>query len=164
MEHPTFGSLIEHLALLPAPRSDRTKRPLWLDLVGMAVCAVRCGADTWVELAAYGRAKYAGFKRFLPLPHGSPSHDTGARVFARLNPDALRSCVLAGLEGGRERTGGQWGGPGLAIDGKPSRHHFDRALGRSPLHMVSAGAPEPGLVLGQVAVEEKSHESTAIPA
>jgi predicted transposase YbfD/YdcC len=163
MEHPRLSSLIDHLALLPDPRIDRTKRHLWLDIVVMAVCAVIGGAATWVDLAEYGRAKYAWLKRFLPLPHGIPSHDTFARVFARLNPDAFRTCFLAWLEGVRERTGGQLGGQGIAVDGKTSRHRFDRALGRSPLRMVRAWATTTGLVLGQVAVEEKSHEITAIP-
>jgi predicted transposase YbfD/YdcC len=163
MEHPRFGSLIDHFAPLPDPRIDRTKRHLLLDIVVIAVCAVICGADTWVDLAEYGRAKYEWLKRFLPLPHGIPSHDTFARVFARLNPDAFRTCFLAWLEGVRERTGGQLGGQGIAVDGKTSRHSFDRALGRSPLHMVSAWATQTGLVLGQVAVEEKSNEITAIP-
>lgn len=59
MEHPRLGSLVDPFALLPDPRIDRTKRHLWLDIVVMAVCAVMCGADTWVDLAEYGRAQYA---------------------------------------------------------------------------------------------------------
>jgi predicted transposase YbfD/YdcC len=164
MENSRLGSLLDHFALLPDPRIDRTKRHLLLDIVVIAVCAVICGADAWVDLAEYGRAKYEWLKRFLPLPHGIPSHDTFARVFARLNPDASRTCFLAWLEGVREQTGGQLGGQCIAVDGKTSRHSFDRALGRSPLHLVSAWATEAGLVLGQVAVAEKSNEITAIPA
>jgi hypothetical protein len=80
-----------------------------------------------------------------------------------LNPDAFRTCLLGWLEGVREQTGGQLGSQRIAVDGKSSRHSFDRALGRSPLHLVSAWATETGLVLGQVAVEEKSNEMTAIP-
>ena len=82
---------------------------------------------------------------------------------ARLTPDAFRTCVLGWLEGVREQTGGQLGSQGMAVDGKTSRHRFDRAIGRSPLHWVSAWATETGLVLGQVAVAAKSHELTAIP-
>jgi predicted transposase YbfD/YdcC len=163
MEHPRLGWLIDHFALLPDPRIDRTKRHLLLDIVVIAVCAVICGADTWVDLAEYGRAKHAWLKRFLSLPHGIPSPDTFARVFARLTPDAFRTCFLGWLEGVREQTGGQLGSQRIAVDGKTSRPSFDRALGRSPLHLVSAWATEPGLVLGQVAVEEKSNEITAIP-
>lgn len=163
LEPPRFGSLIDHLALLPDPWIDRTKRHLWREIVVMAVWAVTWGAGTWVDLAASGRAKDEWGKRFLPLPHGIPSHDTFARVFARVNPEALPTCVLAWLEGVRERTGGQVGGQGSAVDGQAARPRVDRALGRRPLHMVSAWAPETGLGLGQVAVEEQNHELTAIP-
>jgi len=163
MENLRLGSLVDHFALLSDPRIDRTKRHLLLDIVVIAVGAVIGGADTCVDLAEYGRAKYEWLKRFLPLPHGIPSHDTFAWVFARLNPDAFRTCFLAWLEGVREQTGGLLGGQCIAIDGKTSRHSFDRALGRSPLHLISAWATETGLVLGQVALEEKSNEITAIP-
>lgn len=92
-----------------------------------------------------------------------PSPETLARVCARVHPDACRTCVLGWLEGVREQTGGQRGRPCMAVDGKTSRHRFDRAIGRSPLHLVRAWATETGLVLGQVAVAEQSHEITAIP-
>ncbi len=80
-----------------------------------------------------------------------------------LNPNAFRTCWRARLEGGREQTDGQLGGQGMAVDGKTSRHSFDRATGRSPLHLVSAWATDTGLVLGRVAVEEQSNEITALP-
>lgn len=84
-------------------------------------------------------------------------------MFARVNPDAFRPGLLGGLEGVREQTGGRLGSQGMAVDGKTSRQSFDRAIGRSPLPGVSAWPTESGLVLGQVAVEEKSYEITAIP-
>jgi DDE_Tnp_1-associated len=91
METSKLGPLVAHFARLPDPRVDRTKRHLLLDIVVIAVCAVICGADTWVAIEAYGRAKYAWLKRFLSLPHGIPSHEAFARVFAQLEPEALRT-------------------------------------------------------------------------
>ena len=164
MEQPKLGSLVEHFATLPDPRVDRTKRHLLLDIIVIAVCAVIGGADTWVDMEEYGRAKYAWLTRFVRLPNGIPSHDTFARVFARLDPEAFRTCFLTWLAGVRHRTGGRLTGQCVAIDGKVSRHSFDRALDRGPLHLVSAWAAESRLVLGQVAVEGKSNEITAIPA
>src|SRR5919108_770330 len=163
MENPRLGSLVDHFALLPDPRIDRTKRHLLLDIVVIAVCAVLCGADTWVDLAEYGRAKYEWLKRFLPLPHGIPSHDTFARVFARLAPEAFRTCFLAWLTEVQEQLGEPLASQLVAIDGKAARHSFDRAIDRGPLHMVSAWATASHLVLGQIAVEQKSNEITAIP-
>ena len=163
METSQRGRLSEHVARLPDPRVDRTKRPLLLDIVVRAVCAVMCGADTWVDIEAYGRAKYEWLQRFLPLPHGIPSHDTCARVLARLKPEAFRTCLLAWLTEVQEQIGGPLAGELVAIDGKAARHRVDRAIARGPLHLVSAWAPAAHLVLGQVAVEQKSHEITAIP-
>jgi predicted transposase YbfD/YdcC len=158
-----LGRLSEHFARLPDPRVDRTKRHLLLDIVVIAVCAVICGADTWVDIEEYGRAKHEWLQRFLALPHGIPSHDTFARVFARLKPEAFRTCFLAWLTEVQQQIGGPLAGQLVAIDGKTARHSFDRAIDRGPLHMVSAWATAAHLVLGQVAVEQKSNEITAIP-
>jgi DDE_Tnp_1-associated len=106
METSKPGPLVEHFTLLPDPLVDQTKRHLLLDIVVIAVCAVICGADTWVDIEEYGRAKYAWLKRFLPLPSGIPSHDTFARVFARLEPEAFRTCFLAWLSEVQEQLGG----------------------------------------------------------
>jgi predicted transposase YbfD/YdcC len=163
METSKLGLLSEHFARLPDPRVDRTQRHLLLDIVVIAVCAVICGADTWVDIEAYGRAKYSWLKRFLPLPHGIPSHDTFARVFTRLAPEAFRTCFLAWLSQVQERIGGPLAGQLVAIDGKAARHSFNRAIDRGPLHMVSAWATASHLVLGQMAVEQQSNEITAIP-
>src|SRR4051794_33505030 len=103
METSKRGRLSEHFALRPDPRVDRTKRHLLLDIVVIAVCAGMCGADTWVDIEAYGRATYEWLKRFLPWPQGIPSHDTVARVCARLAPEAFRTCLLAWLTAVQER-------------------------------------------------------------
>lgn len=153
----------EHFARLPDPRVNRTKRHLLLDIVVIAVCAVICGADTWVDIEEYGCAKYEWLKRFLPLPHGISAHDTFARVFARLAPEAFRTCFLAWLTEVQEQIGGPLASQLVAIDGQAARHRFDRAIDRGPLHMVSAWATAAHLVLGQVAVEPKSNEIPALP-
>ena len=157
------GRLREHVARLPDPRVDRTKRPLLLDMVGIAVCAVMCGADTWVDIEEDGRAKYAWLKRVLPRPQGMPSHETLARVLARLTPEAFRSGVLAWLTEVQEQIGGPLASPRVAIDGQAARHRCDRAINRGPLHLLSAGATAAHVVLGPVAVAQQSHEITAIP-
>jgi predicted transposase YbfD/YdcC len=164
METSKRGLLSEPFARLPDPRVDRTKRHLLLEIVVIAVCAVICGADTWVDIEEYGRAKDAWLKRFLPLPHGIPSHETFARVFARLAPEACRTCFLAWLPEVQARLGEPLASQVVAIDGQAARHSFNRAIDRGPLHMVRAWATASHLVWGQMAVEQKSHESTAIPA
>lgn len=157
----TAGAPIhEYFATVTDPRVERTKLHLLSDILVMAICAVICGADTWVEMEAYGRAKEKWLQQFLPLPNGIPSHDTFARVLARLKPEEVQQCFLRWMQAVSEVTQGEV----VAIDGKTLRRSFDRATGKSAIHMVSAWASANRLVLGQQTVDAKSNEITAIPA
>ena len=153
-------SLTEAFAALPDPRVERTRWHALPDLLLIALCAVICGADSFAEMEEWGHAKEAWLRERLALPHGIPSHDTFNRVFARLDPEAFTTCFLRWVEALREPTQGQV----IALDGKTLRHSFDRAGGRGAIHVVSAWATENRLVLGQVKVDEKSNEITALPA
>ncbi len=87
-------TVTDHFAELTDPRIERSKEHKLIDIVTIAICAVICGADTWVGIETYGKAKYKWLKQFLELPNGIPSHDTFARVFARLNPQEFQSFAL----------------------------------------------------------------------
>jgi predicted transposase YbfD/YdcC len=152
-------SLAYHFADLTDPRIDRTRLHELLDIVAIAICAVVAGADSWDDIEEFARTKHDWFKTFLPLPNGIPSHDTIARVFARLDPDEFQRGFLRWIEALREATDREV----IAIDGKAQRRSFDRAKGKSALHLVHAWATANHLLLGQVAVDEKSNEITAIP-
>lgn len=152
-------SILEHFADLEDPRLERTKEHLLLDIVAIAICAVLCGADSWVDIESYGEAKEDWLKQFLSLPNGIPSHDTFARVFARLDPEQLQQCFLSWIEAISRLTIGEV----VAIDGKQIRRSYDRGEGRGAIHMLSAWASANQLVLGQRKVDEKSNEITAIP-
>jgi len=160
MEALPGRALRDHFADLPDPRIERTKRHQLLDIVTIAICAVVCGADTWVAVEAFGKRKHAFLARFLDLPGGIPSHDTFGRVFAALDPAAFETRFLAWVQATVRATAGQV----VAIDGKTLRRSHDRTAGKGPLHLVSAWAAANHVVLGQVAVDEKSNEITAIPA
>ncbi len=153
-------SLRVHFANLPDPRVDRAKRHELLDVVTIAICAVLCGADSWVDIELFGRSKEGWLRTFLALPNGIPSHDTFGRVFAALDPAAFQRCFLGWVQA----VAGAAEEQGIAIDGKTARRSHDRPMGREPLHLVSAWATTPGLVLGQVATDTHSNEITAIPA
>jgi predicted transposase YbfD/YdcC len=155
----TSGRIIEHFSNLTDPRVERTKRHLLIDVVVIGICAVICGSDTWTEMEEYGKAKYQWFKGFLELPNDIPSHDTFGRVFSRLSPEEFRECFLSWINAVNEITGGQV----VAIDGKTLRRSFDKASDKAAIHMVSAWAEANRLVLGQVKVDDKSNEITAIP-
>jgi predicted transposase YbfD/YdcC len=128
-----------------------------LDVVTIAVLAVLCGADSWVDVALFGRSKEAWLRTLLPLPHGMPSHDTFGRVVAALDPAAFEACFL-------ELVRAEVAGAGIALDGKTARHSHDRPQARGPLHLVRAWATDCGVALGQVAVADHANELAALPA
>jgi predicted transposase YbfD/YdcC len=152
-------SLLHYFADLTDPRIDRTRLHDLLDIVAIAICAVVAGADSWDDIEDFGHAKHTWLSSFLALPNGIPSHDTFRRVFERLDPDQFQRCFLRWVEALHEVTQRRV----IALDGKTVRRSFDRAKGRSALHLVHAWAVANHLLLGQVAVEEKSNEITAIP-
>ena len=144
---------------LTDPRIERTKQHMLLDMVTIALCAAICGADSWVDVEKFGLAKQEWFARFLQLPHGIPSHDTFGRLFARLDTNEFLLCLQNWLRSLHLSLKDQ----GIAIDGKTLRGSFDAASGKSALHVVSAWACGLRLSLGQVAVDGKSNEITAVP-
>lgn len=159
MNKEPIASIEHHFSELEDPRVDRTKRHKLLDIVVIAICAVICGADSWVEVESFGQAKLKWLKTFLELANGIPSHDTFGRVFAALDPDQFQACFLSWITEVSEITKGQV----IAIDGKTLRRSHDKVLGKGAIVMVSAWATANHLVLGQVKVDDKSNEITAIP-
>jgi predicted transposase YbfD/YdcC len=152
-------TLLESFASLPDPRVQRTQRHKLIDIVAIAILGMTSGADTWVDIAEFGRSKEPWLRQFLELPNGIPSHDTFGRVFARLDPEHFRSCFLDWIRTVQALTHGQV----IAIDGKTLRRSHDRVAGHEAIHMVSAWATANHLVLGQVQTDAKSNEITAIP-
>jgi len=159
MSKSAGGSIKEHFTDIEDPRIDRTKRHELLDIIFITLCAVICGADHWVEIEEFGKSQQTWLKQFLALPNGIPSHDTFGRVFARLSTEQFEKCFLDWIKSISQITKGQV----IAIDGKTLRRSHDKANGKSAIAMVSAWASANHLVLGQVKVDDKSNEITAIP-
>ena len=163
--------LTRRFAALDDPRVERTKLHDLLDMITIAICAVICGADDWVQIEQFGNEKREFFDTFLSLPNGIPSHDTFGRVFARINPEQFQACFLEWVQELVCASGGLLKGV-IAIDGKtlcgsrdaPSGNGAGNGAGKGAIQMVSAWALENRLVLGQVKVDDKSNEITAIPA
>lgn len=153
--------LLEQFKELEDPRIERCKKHLLLDIVVIAICAVIAGAENFVEIATFGRAKREWLQKFLLLPAGIPSHDTFNRVFSHLSPSSWQRCfmnwakcvVVPELEEGEDYQ--------VCIDGKTACG--SGGAGLEAVHMVSAWASHTEIVLGQQAVAEKSNEITAIP-
>lgn len=148
----------KHLGCIEDPRRHNT-RHLLSDMFLIALCAIVCGADTWTQVAEYGRSKLDWFKEFLQMPNGIPSHDTFGRLFARINPEGFRNFFTGWVRDLSQSLMGKT----VAIDGKTLRGSHDRINGKSAIHMVSAWASDIRLVLGQLKTNDKSNEITAIP-
>ena len=148
----------DHFEELTDPRRRKVTYPL-INVVVIAVCAVICGADDFVAIAKFGEKKQSWFSKFLDLKDGIPSHDRFNAILAAIKPAEFEKCLLSWITALHEITDGQV----IAIDGKTLRRSFDKASGKAAIHMVSAWATANHISLGQVVVDAKSNEITAIP-
>jgi predicted transposase YbfD/YdcC len=155
---PCDLSIPKYFAKLKDPRRAHRRLHLLQDILVIALCAVIAGAQDWQEIETFGRKRRVWLKRFLRLPNGIPAHDTFERVFDRIKPQAFQACFREWVKAIQETLRIQH----VAIDGKTLRGSGSAKLGT--LHLVSAWATAQRLSLGQVAVDAKSNEITAIPA
>ena len=139
------------------PRQGNARHNLH-ELLLIALCTMLCGGEDCSDMALFGAAKTPLLRQFLRLRHGVPSHDTFSRVFRLLDPVPFEACFTRFMQRFAEGLQGV-----VAIDGKTLRRSFDRAAGKSPLHMLHAWSADQRLVLGQLAVDGKSNEITAVP-
>jgi len=149
---------LEYFRDLPDPRqAGKVVYPLD-EIVLLCLLAVLAGSETFTDIARFGTKKLDLLRRFRPFRGGTPSHDHLGDIFATLDADKFRECFVAWVAA-------QTGAPAdvIAIDGKTSRRSGSKKNGKAALHMVSAFAARQRLVLGQMAVEEKSNEIVAIP-
>ena len=154
----TLDQFMSYWEGLDDPRRGNAALHDFHELLVIALCAVLCGGQGAVDMALFARAKEAYLRGFLELSNGVPSHDTFSRLFRDLDPDQFRLSFQQFMAQFSAQTQGV-----VAIDGKVLRRSFDRASGKSALHMVSAWGCEQRLVLAQIATEDKSNEITAVP-
>ena len=147
---------------LPDPRKANARHAL-IDILTIALFAVICGADDWVSVVAYAKAKERWLKTFLTLSFGIPSHDTFGRVFAKLDPDKFEECFGKWIKTLCELSGGTLSGKALAIDGKSIRRSFEHAWDKSGMaHLVSAFVQENRMCFAQMKAQGKGGELNAI--
>lgn len=149
----------EHFSKVTDPRKDRTKDHKLIDIIVIAICAVICGAEGWVDIELYGNSKLHWLSTLLELPNGIPSHDTFGRVFSLIDAQQFQFAFYDWVLAVNEITAGQV----INIDGKCLRGSDEKRLGKRAIYMVSAWAEANEIVLGQRKVDEKSNEMTAIP-
>ena len=155
----SIEKLGQYLVAVEDPRCCGKVEHRLVEVLVIAVCAVIACAESWDDIALYGRSKLVWLKTFLDLPNGIPSHDTFRRVFMLIDPDAFEAGFTKWVGSLADRFEREV----IAIDGKTVRRSFDHGRDQSPLHVVSAWASDQGLVLGQRCVDGKSNEITAVP-
>lgn len=153
------ASIEEHFGKIQDQRVVTRSAHKLVDIIAIAILAILCGADGWVGIETYGKAKEEWLSTFLELPNGIPSHDTFGRIFRQLDPEILESNFQGWIQVIAEKLGLKV----VAIDGKSLNGSYDRESSLKSLVMVSAWSSSHQLVLGQVAVEQKSNEIKAIP-
>ena len=152
----------EYFGNVEDPRMDRTKSHQLIDILFISVAATIAGCDGPTEIADFANEKLPWFRRFVKLENGVPSHDTIGRVLSLINPVQFQSAFLdwlASFVGDADEDGPRF----VPIDGKTLRGSRGAKHRSHPLHLVSAWATQQGMTLGQVAVDSKSNEITAIP-
>jgi predicted transposase YbfD/YdcC len=159
MPKKPLAAIEEHFSKVSDPRVERTKEHKLIDILAIAICAVICGAEGWVDIELFGKSKLPWLKSFLELPKGIPSHDTFGRVFSRIDAQEFQLAFYEWVWAVNDIIQGQI----INIDGKQLRGSKDKLLGKRAIYRVSAWAAENELVLGQRKVDEKSNEITAIP-
>lgn len=150
-------TLTEAFAELPDPRTGPAQRHDLTEMILMALCAVMCGADSWVDVAEWAEDNEAWLKRYLVLAHGTPSHDTFGRVFRLLDAKVFEAGFRTWIGGLAGAVAGV-----IAIDGKTacgSKDGYNTAL-----HTISAYATASGLCLAQEHTRGKGNEIPAIKA
>lgn len=152
-------SILAYFEDLDDPRIEKNRKHPLINIIIIAILGVICGADTWVDIERYGKAKRAWLETFLDLGNGIPSHDTFGRVFRWLDADQFQTRFIAWTQHICELTQGQL----VSMDGKKLRRSHDKQHDRDGIWMVSAWTSDNRMVLGQRKVDEKSNEITALP-
>jgi predicted transposase YbfD/YdcC len=152
------GQIMDFLEDLHDPREDNKWHKL-IDIVVITIAASICGADKWDDVEIFGNAKEAWLRSFLELPHGIPGSETYRRLFVRLDSEEFNKRFFDWVAAINPKQTGET----IAIDGKTLCSSHDSVNGISAIHMVSAYARKAGLALGQIKVDDKSNEITAIP-
>jgi predicted transposase YbfD/YdcC len=153
------GIFIETFSPLKDPRINRTKKHLLLDIVGLSLFAVLAGAQAYTEIEDFCRHHKEWLKNYFQLPNGIPSHDTFSRVFSAINPTVFQECFFTWLKSVIKLFPENV----IAIDGKSIRASKRVRQGLKALHIVNAWSCANGISLGQIKVDDKTNEITAIP-
>lgn len=148
-----------HFQIIKDYRQESKVEHKLSDIILLTICGVLSGHDGWDGIIDFGNARLDFLKRYGHFEAGIPSADTLSRVMGMINPVALQRSFIAWMKDCHTLTDGEV----IAIDGKTLRGSYDRSKGKGTIHMVNAFAKANGMSIGQLKVDSKSNEITAIP-
>lgn len=151
--------LMNSLSVIYDPRQSWKVEHKLTDILILIICAVIAGCEGWEEIEDFGNERLDWLKKYGNFEHGVPSHHTIARVASVVNPKQFQACFIEWMKACHQATNGEI----IAIDGKTARGSYDKGKEKGAIHMVSAFATANELVLGQIKINDKSNEITAIP-
>ncbi len=148
-----------HFQIIKDYRQESKVEHKLSDIILLTICGVLSGHDGWDGIIDFGNARLDFLKRYGHFEAGIPSADTLSRVMGMINPVALQRSFIAWMKDCHTLTDGEV----IAIDGKTLRGSYDRSKGKGTIHMVNAFATANRMSIGQLKVDSKSNEITAIP-
>ena len=151
-------TLINHFELLEDPRDIRGKKHKLVDILVMTVYGILCGYTDFVNMVDFLEVHKEYFINLLSLENGIPSHDTFSRVFAMIDAKKFLEIFINWIKEIVEKNGVH-----LSIDGKAIKSARDKINGGNTPYIVSGFLADTEISVGQVKVDDKSNEITAIP-
>ncbi len=153
------GVFVEVFSKLKDPRVERTRKHLFLDVIGLALFSTLAGAQCFTEMEDFCKIHLDFLRQYFQLPNGIPSHDTFCRMFSMLNPSEFQTCFVEWIKSVIEIFPENV----IPIDGKSIKASRRDKYNLKALHIVSAFSCANGISLGQMLVDKKTNEITVIP-
>lgn len=151
-------NLFKKFEVLEDPRDVRGKKYKLIDILIMTIYGLLCGLKDFVNIADFMKLKEDYFKELLGLENGTPSHDCLSDLFASIDSEKFMQIFIEWTKEILEEKIGKK----ISIDGKAIKSATDKINNGNIPYIVSAFIGEIGLSLGQVKVNDKSNEITAI--
>lgn len=151
-------SLFEHFEIIDDPRDIRGKKHELINIIIMTIYGILCGYTDFTNLADFLKVHEEYFTNLLSLKYGTPSHDTLSNVFSIIDTKTFLSIFIDWIKDIIKNNGVH-----LSIDGKAIKSARDKINGANTPYIVSAFLSDIGISVGQLKVDDKSNEITAIP-
>lgn len=152
-------NLFERFEVLEDPRDERGKKYKLIDILIMTIYGLLCGLKDFTNIADFMKLKEDYFTKLLNLENGTPSHDCLSDLYASIDPKQFMKIFIEWTKDILEKKTGKK----ISIDGKAIKSATDKINNGNIPYIVSAFIGEIGLSIGEVKVDDKSNEITAIP-